>query len=232
MMLTKDENIADIRFVVQYRISNPEEYAFNVFDQEKSIVDAATSAMREVIGRNTIDDALTEKRLSIQEDTMQTLQAMLDKYKLGVLVQNVELQDVDVPQEVSQAFRDVTSAKEDSVRSVNEAMGYANNILPQAKGQAFDIEAAAEAYSSHRINLAKGQAFRFTALLSEYLKAPYITRVRLRLESMDKVLPEANKYILSGEASNAVLPHLPLKNVPGKMPKPAGVTKPAGATTP
>ncbi|MGL4208572.1 MAG: FtsH protease activity modulator HflK [Candidatus Adiutrix sp.] len=211
MMLTKDENIADIRFVVQYRVRNPRHYAFNVLNPEKAIRDAATSAMREVIGRNTIDDALTDKRLAIQEDTLRTLQAMLDRYEIGVLVQNVELQDVHVPREVSQAFREVTSAKEDSVRSINEATGYANQVLPQAQGQAFAIEAAAKAYSAQRINLAQGEAARFLALLVEYKKSPNITRQRLLLETMDQLLPESEKYIVSSEIGRSLLPHLGLK---------------------
>lgn len=210
MMLTQDENIADIKFVVQYRVQNPQEYAFKVFNPEKAVADASTSAMREVIGRNTIDDALTEKRLIIQDDTKQTLQAMLDKYQIGVQVQQVELQDVHVPKEVSQAFRDVTSAKEDSVRSVNEATGYRNEVIPQAQGQAFTIEAAARAYSAQRINLAEGEAARFKALVAEYKKAPEITRRRLMLEAMDKVMPGADKFILSGDSAN-ILPHLGLK---------------------
>jgi len=210
MMLTKDENIADIKFVVQYRINNPQDYAFKVFNPEKAIIDASTSAMREVIGRNTIDDALTEKRPDIQEDTRQTLQTMLDKYQIGVRVQNVELQDVHVPKEVSQAFRDVTSAREDKDRTVNEAQGYENEILPQAQGQAFTIEAAAQAYSAQRVNLAQGEASRFKALVTEYKKAPEITRRRLMLESMDKVMPGTDKFILSGDSAN-ILPHLGLK---------------------
>lgn len=214
MMLTKDENIADIRFVVQYRISNPQDYAFKVYNPEKAIMDAATSAMREVIGRNIIDDALTGERTPIQEDTLITLQAMLDKYDLGILVQNVELQEVEVPQEVRQAFRDVTSATEDRVRSVNEATGYANNVLPQAHGRASVIEAAAKAYSAERVNVALGEAARFKALVAEYQKAPDITRQRLLLETMDQVLPGAEKFLLSGSASQAVLPHLGLKNAP------------------
>jgi membrane protease subunit HflK len=210
MMLTKDENIADIRFVVQYRVSDPQQFAFKVLNPEKAVRDASTSAMRQVIGRNTIDDALTDKRLAIQEDTLRTLQGMLDKYEIGVIVQNVELQDVHVPREVSQAFREVTSAREDSVRSVNEATGYANKVLPEAEGQAFAIEAAARAYSAQRVNLAQGEAARFKALAAEYQKAPDLTRQRLFLESMDQVLPNAEKYVFLGQTGNSLLPHLGL----------------------
>ena len=233
MMLTKDENIADIKFVVQYQIRTPEQYAFKVYNQEKAIIDAATSAMREVIGRNTIDDALTEKRLAIQQDTMDTLQAMLDKYEIGVLVRNVELQDVHVPEEVSYAFRDVTSAKEDSVRSINEGTGYANKVLPEAEGRAFAIEAEARAYSARRVNLAEGEAARFKALVAEYQKAPDITRRRLLLEAMDAVMPGANKVLLSGDLGQGILPHLGLN--PGSLPsRPASSVQPpaSGAAAP
>lgn len=226
MMLTQDENIADIKFAVQYRVRNPQDYAFKVFNPEKAVIDAATSAMREVIGRNSIDDALTDKRLAIQEDTLSTLQVMLDKYEIGVLVQNVELLDVHVPREVSQAFREVTSAKEDSVRSVNEATGYANEVLPQAQGQAFAIEAAAQAYSAQRINLAQGEAARFTALVTEYRKAPDITRRRLLLETMDQIMPGAEKFLLTGETGQTLLPHLGLR--PGTGPAPAAPNADAG----
>ena len=211
MMLTKDENIADIKFVVQYVVNNSQEYAFNVFNAEKAIIDAATSAMREVIGRNTIDDALTNKRLDIQQDTMETLQAMLNKYDIGVQVTSVELQDVHVPREVSQAFREVTSAKEDSVRSINEATGYANKIDSESKGEAFAIEAAAKAYSTQRINQAIGDTARFKALVTEYKKAPEITRQRLLLEAMDQIMPRADKVVLSGDIGQSLLPHIGLK---------------------
>lgn len=225
MMLTQDENIADIKFAVQYRVRRPEDYAFKVFNPEKAVVDAATSAMREVIGRNSIDDALTDKRPIIQEDTLNTLQAMLEKYEIGVLVQNVELLDVHVPRDVSQAFREVTSAKEDSVRSVNEATGYANEVLPQAQGQAFAIEAAARAYAAQRINLAQGEAARFKALVTEYEKAPDITRRRLLLETMDQIMPGAEKFLLTGETGQALLPHLGLR--PDSRPAtPADVANP------
>lgn len=218
MMLTQDENIVEVRFVVQYRIRDPFKFAFNVYAPQKAVVDAATSAMREVIGRNTIDDALTEKRLPIQEDTIRTLQAMLDKYEIGILVQNVELQDVHVPQDVRQAFREVTSAKEDSSRSINEATGYANKVLPEAEGQAFAIEAQANAYKAQRVNLAKGRAARFTALLAEYKKAPEITRRRLMLENLDSVLPGVDSVIVTGEAGRGLLPHMALNPRPKAAP--------------
>jgi membrane protease subunit HflK len=225
-MLTGDENIVNIQFVVQYKVDNPQSYAFAVFDPDKSIRDAAISAMREVIGRNTIDGALTENRASIQEDTKSTLQAMMVKYRTGLLINNVELQDVHVPNDVMQAFKDVTSAREDRDRSVNEATGYKNSRLPEAEAKAFSLVAQAEAYKVERVNQAKGDAARFLALLAEYHKAPDVTRQRLLLETMDRVLAGADKYIMSGQTGREVLPLLGL-NQP--LPKPAQPDSPAGS---
>jgi membrane protease subunit HflK len=209
-MLTGDENIVNIQFMVLYKVDDPFAYAFKVFDPEKAVRDAAISAMREVIGRNTIDGALTENRANIQEDTKNTLQAMMDKYQTGITIDNVELQDVHVPADVIQAFKDVTSAREDSDRSVNEATGYRNSRIPEAEARAYSIVAEANAYRAERINQAKGDAARFTALLNEYHKAPEVTRERLLLETMDKTLVGIEKYILGGNTGRDMLPVLPL----------------------
>jgi membrane protease subunit HflK len=209
-MLTGDENIVNIQFMVLYKVDDPFAYAFKVFDPEKAVRDAAISAMREVIGRNTIDGALTENRASIQEDTISTLQAMMDKYGTGITIDNVELQDVHVPADVIQAFKDVTSAREDSDRSVNEATGYRNSRIPEAEARAFAILAEANAYKAERVNQAKGDAARFTALMDEYHKAPEVTRERLLLETMDRTLPGIDKYLLGSQSAGAALPILPL----------------------
>jgi membrane protease subunit HflK len=216
-MLTNDENIVNIQFVVQYKVDDPVAYAFHIFDPDKTIRDAAISAMREVIGRNTIFGALTDKRASIQEDTRETLQAMMAKYGTGLMVNNVELQDVHVPNDVIQAFKDVTSAREDSERFINEARGYRNNKLPEAEAKAYALIAQAQAYKAERINIAKGDSARFSALLSEYRKAPEVTRQRLILETMDNILPGAEKYLLTGQAGQSLLPLLGL-NGPSQLP--------------
>jgi membrane protease subunit HflK len=213
-MLTGDENIVNIQFMVLYKVDDPVAYAFNVYDPEKAVRDAAISAMREVIGRNSIDGALTENRANIQTDTKETLQAMMDKYETGVSIDNVELQDVHVPADVIQAFKDVTSAREDSERSVNEATGYRNKQIPDAEARAYAIVAQAQAYKAERVNRAKGDAARFLALLAEYRKAPQVTRERLLLEAMDATLPGAQKYILPGDGGRGVLPILPLGSFP------------------
>jgi membrane protease subunit HflK len=209
-MLTGDENIVNIQFVVQYKVEDPISYAFAVNDPDKAIRDASISAMREVIGRNTIDGALTDNRANIQEDTKATLQAMMEKYQTGLNIDNVPLQDVHVPADVIQAFKDVTSAREDSDRSVNEATGYKNNKLPEAEAKAYALVAQAQAYKAERINQAKGDAARYIALLTEYRKAPEVTRQRLLFETMDKVLPGVDKYLMNGPAGQSVLPLLGL----------------------
>jgi membrane protease subunit HflK len=213
-MLTGDENIVNVQFMVLYKVDDPVSYAYNVFDPEKAIRDAAISAMREVIGRNSIDGALTENRAHIQEDTKETLQAMMRKYGTGLTVDNVELQDVHVPTDVIQAFKDVTSAREDSERSVNEATGYRNKQLPEAEARAYSMVAQARAYKAERVNRAHGEAARFLKLLGEYRKAPLVTRERLLLEAMDSVLGSVDKYVMGGEAGRGVLPVLPLSAPP------------------
>lgn len=219
-MLTNDENIVNVQFVVQYKVDNPVAYAFHIFDPDKAIRDAAISAMREVIGRNTIYGALTDKRAAIQEDTRETLQAMMVKYGTGLMVNNVELQDVHVPNEVIQAFKDVTSAREDSERFINESRGYRNNKLPEAEAKAYAMIAQAQAYKAERVNIAKGDSARFSALLAEYRKAPEVTRQRLILETMDNILPGAEKYLLTGHSGQSLLPLLGL-NGPARLPVPA-----------
>ncbi|MDR2367663.1 MAG: FtsH protease activity modulator HflK [Deltaproteobacteria bacterium] len=223
-MLTNDENIVNIQFVVQYKVDDPVAYAFHIYDPDKTIRDAAISAMREVIGRNTIYGALTDKRASIQDDTRETLQAMMQKYGTGLMVNNVELQDVHVPNDVIQAFKDVTSAREDSERFINEARGYRNNKLPEAEAKAYAMIAQAQAYKAERVNIAKGDSSRFSALLAEYRKAPEVTRQRLILETMDNILPGAEKYLLTGHSGQSLLPLLGL-NGPARAIPPADFGK-------
>jgi membrane protease subunit HflK len=227
-MLTNDENIVNIQFVVQYKVEDPVSYAFAIYDPDKAIRDAAISAMREVIGRNTIYGALTDQRASIQEDTRETLQGMMAKYGTGLMVNNVELQDVHVPADVIQAFKDVTSAREDSERFINEARGYRNNKLPEAEAKAYAIIAQAQAYKAERVNIAKGDSARFNALLTEYRKAPEVTRQRLILETMDNVLPRVDKYLIGGQNGQGVLPLLGLNN---PLPAPS-LNRPASASAP
>lgn len=167
-MLTGDENIVNVQFSVQYQIKNPVEYLFNVTDQAAVVKNAAEAAMREVIGNSLIDSALTDGKLQIQTEATQLLQEILDRYKVGVRVIAVQLQDVHPPKEVSDAFKDVASAREDKSRIINEAEAYRNELIPKARGLAAEVENQAQAYKETRIRNAEGEANRFLALLKEY----------------------------------------------------------------
>lgn len=210
LMLTGDENILDIDIIVQYRILDPGKFLFNIRDPHVTVRVASEAALREVIGANTIDEALTVGKFAIQENTKRLLQQILDSYESGLQIVAVQLQDVHPPDQVREAFRDVASAKEDKIRLINEAEGYRNAILPETRGRAAQIVNNAEAYMEEKILKAKGDADRFKSVLAEYEKAKDITRTRLYLETMEEILPEMDKFILGGDSGRSVLPILPL----------------------
>ena len=210
LMLTGDENILDIDIIVQYRILDPGKFLFNIRDPHVTVRVASEAALREVIGANTIDEALTVGKFAIQENTKRLLQQILDSYGSGLQIVAVQLQDVHPPGQVREAFRDVASAKEDKSRLINEAEGYRNAILPETRGRAAQIVNNAEAYMEEKILKAKGDADRFKSVLAEYEKAKDITRTRLYLETMEEILPEMDKFLLGGDSGSSVLPILPL----------------------
>lgn len=211
-MLTGDENIVDVQFVVQYRILDPVQWLFNVRDPESTIKNAAEAAMREVIGSNKIDAALTDDKVRIQTDTLNVLQKLLNLYKVGVTVIDVRMQDVYAPKEVRDAFKDVASAREDKSRFINEAEAYRNDILPKARGEAAIFINRATAYKESVVRKAKGDASRFLSVLKEFNKAKDVTQQRLYLETMEKLLsnPEMQKYVLPNDALKNALPLLRL----------------------
>jgi membrane protease subunit HflK len=212
LMLTGDENIVDVQFIVQYKIKNAVNYLFNISRQKDTIKNAAEAAMREVIGHNKIDAALTAGKVSIQSETKLLLQGILDSYKSGVHVTVVQLQDVHPPSEVIDAFKDVASAREDKSRFINEAQAYRNDILPTTRGQAAEILNEAEAYKQSEVLQAQGEAQRFKKLLSEYAKARDVTRERLFIEAMERIMtnPELEKMMLGETAMERAVPYLPL----------------------
>ena len=218
LMLTGDENIIDLWFIVQYRINNANDFLFKVEDPFKTIQDAAEGAMREVIGKNKIDEALTTGKFEIQQDTRDALQEIMDKYESGMEIAAVQLQAVHPPQEVIDAFKDVASAREDQNRFINEAEGYANDILPKAKGQAAQMVLQAEAYKEEKIKRAQGDAARFLSQLAEYKKAKDVTRKRLYLETMGDILQGAKKFIMDSN-NQGVLPLLPLQGLSAGPPE-------------
>ncbi len=224
LMLTGDENIIDINMSVQYRIeeNGAANYLFNLrnpsSDPHMLVRAVSEASIRQVIGRNSIDTALTTGKEKIQADTKQTMQAILDTYRSGLRVINVQLQQVAPPEEVIHAFKDVASAREDRERAINEAEGYANDILPKAKGEAAKQVQEAEAYKAARLTKAEGDVHRFLSLLTEYNKAKEVTRTRLYLETMEKILPDMNKLIVQPGGSQGVLPYLPLHGTSKSQP--------------
>jgi len=215
LMLTGDENIVNVQFIVQYQIGNPVDYLFKIDRPDETLKSAAEAAMREVIGDSKIDLVLTSGKVKVQADTKTLLQAMLNRYGCGIDVVAVQLQDVHPPKEVVDAFKDVASAREDKIRLVNEADAYANDVLPKARGRAAAILNEATAFKEQAIRRAKGGADRFSALRAEYDKAAAVTRERLYIEGMEALLanPEMDKLILSDEAARQAVPYLPLDAV-------------------
>ena len=208
-MQTGDNNIVDLEFVVKYKVGKAFESRYRIADLRETLRDSAQAAMREVVGRNSVDDVLSEKRGLIQEEAAELLQKILDRYESGLFVEGIELQEVQPPASVRDAFDDVIAAAQDRNRKVNEAEGYANEVLPRARGEASELVEAAIGYRDSKIAEARGEAERFLDILSEYQKAPEITRKRMYLETMEEVLPGVEKVIIEpGTAS--VLPYLPL----------------------
>ncbi|MFV0347353.1 MAG: FtsH protease activity modulator HflK [Halodesulfovibrio sp.] len=212
LMLTGDENIVDVQFIVQYQIKDPVAYLFNVTQQPWTVKSAAEAAMREVIGHNVIDNALTKGKTQIQSDCRDLLQNILDRYGAGVRVVAVQMQDVHPPKEVIDAFKDVASAREDRSRIINEAEAYRNELLPKARGNAAQIVNQAQAYKETVVKNAEGEANRFLAVLQEYNKAKDVTKKRLYLETMEEILssPDVDKLIIPEKGMSQVVPYLPL----------------------
>ncbi|MDR2054860.1 MAG: FtsH protease activity modulator HflK [Desulfovibrio sp.] len=223
--LTGDENIVNVQFSVQYKISEPVAYLFNVSAPTALVRNAAEAAMREVIGNSQIDAAITDGKLKIQSEATQLLQTILNRYGSGIQVLAVQLQDVHPPQEVIDAFKDVASAREDKSRIINEAEAYRNELLPKARGQAAAARNEALAYSTTRTQNARGEADRFGALRVEYEKAADVTKKRLYYEAMEEVLSLSQEKVLldSAVAKQA----LPLLSLPGMNAPSAGKGKQA-----
>jgi membrane protease subunit HflK len=215
LMLTGDENIVKLEFIVQYKVrtdgTGTADFLFNVRNPEQALRAAAEAAMREVIGRNKIDDALTEEKERLQTDAEGLLQTIVDRYGAGIDVVTVKLQDVDPPDQVSDAFKDVISAQQDKERLINESLGYANDVLPKARGQAAQHLNEAEGYREAKVRDASGAAQRFVKLHEAYATAKDVTRRRLYLETMEEILPHVNKIVLDSAAGKDVVPYLPLE---------------------
>lgn len=214
LMLTGDENIVDVDFSVLWKVrpTGVGDYLFNIQNPEGTVKAVAESAMREVIGRSEIQPILTGARQTIESAVHDLMQKTLDDYGSGIIVQQVQLQKVDPPAQVIDAFRDVQAARADLERSVNEAQTYANRVVPESRGRVAQITQAAEAYRQQTVAEATGQTARFLKIYDEYKKAPDVTRQRMYLETMERILGGTNKIILDTSGSG-VVPYLPLNEM-------------------
>ena len=220
LMITGDENIVDIDFVVFWRISDAGEYLFNLADPDETIKVAAEAVMREIIGQTAIQTALTEGRQNVQFAVREKLQELLDDYRAGVRVREVQLLAVDPPSDVIDAFNDVQRARQDRDRLKNQAEAFRNDIVPRARGQAAQLIAEAEAYREEVMNRAKGDASRFDQVFSAYEANKDVTRERIYIETIEEVFGNIEKIIID-EDGQSVVPYLPLKEL-GRAKQKAG----------
>lgn len=209
-MLTEDENIVEVPLTVQYKVSNLKDFVLNVDQPEVSLQHATESALRHVAGSTTMDKILTEGREQMATEVRDRLQRFLDTYKTGITVTQVNIQSAAAPREVQEAFDDVIRAREDEQREKNQAEAYANGVVPEARGQAQRIIEEANGYRDEVVSRAQGEADRFTKLAGEYHKAPEVTRQRLYLDSMQDVLSQTSKVLVTGQQGQNNLIYLPL----------------------
>ena len=214
-MLTEDENLVEFLYKVQFQVSSAQDFLFKVRDPESTVKHAAESALRESVGTNRLDAILEgTQREAIRIETQRVLQETLDRYQAGVRINQFNLEDVNVPAAVREAYSDVIRAREDKERFIEEARVHANSVVPEARGQAARIVQQAEGYREATVALANGEAQRFTQVLEEYLKAPEVTRKRLHLQTMESVYGRSRKVLIDAEQSGNVL-YLPLDQFSG-----------------
>ena len=225
LMLTGDKNIVDIEMKVQWLVKpdiaaaegelpNVAKFIFNIDGPDNLVLTVAEASIREIVGRNSLDFVQTQGRTVIQEETRALMQATLDMQNAGIEIQEVNLEKTDPPTtEVNEAFLDVEAAKQDKEQYINTARAYANRVVPEARGQAQQILEQARAYAAAQTATARGQAARFSAILAEYQKAPEVTRQRMYLETVEKVLGDMNKIIVESDAGSGVVPYLPLNEI-------------------
>ncbi|PKV76075.1 FtsH protease activity modulator HflK [Pontibacter ramchanderi] len=210
LMLTGDLNLANVEWVVQYRIVNSYNYLFKVRDAEKALRDMSESAMRKIVGDRTVNEVLTVGRQEVATSMEVLLQRMCDEYENGIRIDQVVLQDVNPPEPVKPSFNAVNQAQQERETLINQAESEYNRIIPRARGEADETIQLAEAYALTRVNVATGEAARFNSLFEEYVKAPEVTKKRLYLETMERLLPKVGEKVIVDERGNNVLPLLNL----------------------
>ncbi len=208
-MLTQDENIVDVRFVVQYRLKSSSDYIFNNRDPDEAVILAAESAVREVVGKGTMNTVLNEKREAIAGDIVKSVQSQMDAYKTGILISSVNIQNVQPPEQVQAAFDDALKAGQDGDRAKNEGQAYANDVIPRAEGAAARLREEAEGYKAKVVSQAEGDASRFKAILPEYQRAPQVMRDRLYIDTMQQIYSSVTKVLVDSKQGSQLL-YLPL----------------------
>jgi membrane protease subunit HflK len=228
-MLTQDENIVDIRFTVQYRLKDARDFLFNNRNPDEAVVLASETAVREIIGRSTVDSVLYERRGAIATDLMKSVQQQLDRLHAGIIISNVNVQNVMVPEQVQAAFNDAVKASADRTRFTNEGRAYASEVIPKAQGTAARLREEAEGYRARIIATAEGDSQRFRSVLTEYQKAPAVTRDRLYLETMQQVYSNVSKVMVESRNGSNLL-YLPLDRLLQQAGAPAPVAPQATPT--
>jgi membrane protease subunit HflK len=208
LMLTKDENMVDVKLAVQYKVADAQAFLFNVFQPELTLSHVVQSVIRQVVGDNTMDHVLTTGREQVALEVKSASQALLNEYNTGLMITAVTMQDAQPPVQLKAAFDDVVKAREDEQRYINEARAYANDIVPKARGASQRLIAEAEAYKSEVVSKSEGEAYRFTQILTEYTKAPGVTKERLYRETLEDVLSDTNKVIVDSNSNS--LMYLPI----------------------
>lgn len=210
VMVTGDLNIATVEWVIQYRVDDPQLYLFKVRDPGQTLRDISESVMRTVVGDRTVDEVITIGRQEIEVDALLHLQELVDKYELGLSIDQVQLKNVNPPLPVQPSFNEVNQAQQEREQMINVANGEYNKEVPRARGEAEQKTQAAEGYALKRINEAQGDVSRFNAMFTEYSKAPEVTKQRIYIETMRKVVPTLGRKVILDEKANQVLPLLPL----------------------
>lgn len=213
MMLTGDLNLTDVEWVVQYRIVDSYKYLFRVRNAEKTLRDMSEAAMRKIVGDRTVNEVLTVGRQEVASSVEVLLQRMCDEYENGIRIDQVVLQDVNPPEPVKPSFNAVNEAQQERETLINQAEAEYNRVIPRARGEAQETVQLAEAYALNRVNRAKGEADRFNSLFEAYVKAPEVTKQRIYLETMERILPKIGNKIIVDERGNNVLPLLNIDKV-------------------
>jgi membrane protease subunit HflK len=211
LMLTGDLNLADVEWIVQYRIVDPYMFLFKVREAVSTLRDISEASMREIVGDRTVNEVLTVGRSEIASSVHQKMQELCSEYSLGIRIEQVVLQDVNPPDPVKDAFNDVNQAQQERETLINQARSDYNKVIPKAKGQAEETIQRAEGYATERVNNALGESSRFNALYLEYIKAPEVTKRRIYLETMAEVIPKLGHKIITDESGNNVLPLLQMQ---------------------